>query len=91
MANISGPGINVSYTYDADEKRVKEEAGGVARQFLVDPLLPFGQAPCEPSKPEDYDFSSYFNVPGIVMVPEACGGPSRFRFTPPVRRPNWGR
>ena len=47
MASVSGPGVSVQYTYDADGRRVKEVSGGAVKQYLIDRLLPYGQVVVE--------------------------------------------
>ncbi len=43
LDSLHTPSASVKYAYDADGRRVKENTGGTVRQYLIDPLLPYGQ------------------------------------------------
>jgi RHS repeat-associated protein len=47
LDSLYGPGVSVKYQYDADGKRVKDSTGSTVRQYLIDPLLPYGQVIAE--------------------------------------------
>lgn len=47
LDSLYGPGVSVKYQYDANGQRVKDSTGSTVRQYLIDPLLPYGQAIAE--------------------------------------------
>jgi RHS repeat-associated protein len=47
LDSLYGPGVSVKYQYDADGRRVKDSTGSTVRQYLIDPLLPYGQVIAE--------------------------------------------
>ncbi|MDB5050955.1 MAG: Rhs family protein [Fibrobacteres bacterium] len=47
LDSLYGPGVSVKYQYDADGQRVKDSTGSTVRQYLIDPLLPYGQVIAE--------------------------------------------
>ena len=47
LDSLYGPGVSVKYQYDADGRRVKDSTGSTVHQYLIDPLLPYGQVVAE--------------------------------------------
>jgi len=47
LDSLYGPGVSVKYQYDAEGRRVKDSTGSTVRQYLIDPLLPYGQVIAE--------------------------------------------
>ena len=47
LDSLYGPSVSVKYQYDADGRRVKDSTGSTVRQYLIDPLLPYGQVIAE--------------------------------------------
>jgi RHS repeat-associated protein len=47
LDSLYGPGVSVKYQYDADGRRVKDSTGSTVRQYLIDPLQPYGQVIAE--------------------------------------------
>ena len=43
LDSLYGPGVSVKYQYDAEGRRVKDSTGSTVKQYLIDPLLPYGQ------------------------------------------------
>ncbi|HKP95220.1 MAG TPA: DUF6531 domain-containing protein [Fibrobacteria bacterium] len=47
LDSLYGLGVSVKYQYDADGRRVKDSTGSTVRQYLIDPLLLYGQVIAE--------------------------------------------
>jgi RHS repeat-associated protein len=47
LDSLYGSGPSAKYQYDADGRRVKDSTGSTVRQYLIDPLLPYGQVIAE--------------------------------------------
>jgi RHS repeat-associated protein len=43
LDSLYGPGVSMKYQYDSEGRRVKDSTGSTVRQYLFDPLLPYGQ------------------------------------------------
>lgn len=49
MSGITTPEKTVSYTYDAEGLRIKEDDGTGAKWYLIDKQLPYGQVTNDPA------------------------------------------
>ena len=75
LDSLHTPSTGVKYAYDADGRRVKEAAGGTVKQYLIDPLLPYGQVIAQ-TDGSDALVAEY--IYGIDRVSQRRSGTSRY-------------
>jgi RHS repeat-associated protein len=75
LDSLTTPGPDVKYVYDAEGRRVKETVGATVKQYLIDPLLPYGQVILETDGVGDLN-SEY--VYGLERISQRRSGTSRY-------------
>jgi|GEM_PF-5252252 len=75
LDSLHTPSTGVKYAYDADGQRVKESSGGSTKQYLIDPLLPYGQVIAQ-TDGSDALVAEY--VYGLDRISQRRSGASRY-------------
>lgn len=75
LDSLTTPGPDVKYAYDAEGRRVRETVGATVKEYLIDPLLPYGQVILETDGVGDLNAEYVY---GLERVSQRRSGTSRY-------------